>query len=717
MKLLNSPLRHTPRNLEALEGRLLFAGGGLDTTFDGDGFRLDTPFNTTDNTAIVQQADGKYVVAASMSEAGGQQKQVLVRRYNADGSPDNTYGDGGVKVLNPGGTRDDIPADIAIDANGNTYICGISGTLGDFQGEAFIISLDSTGQINNAFDGDGLKTFAGNDGAQVQDAAGHSAIEVVGNQLIVGGTDVSDFQFPLFRSQAYVMRMGLDGTPDTTFNQTGTAFPNTSTIFGIDALSDLKVQADGKIVVVGVNPKFDGTVKAFIRRLNADGTVDGTFAPGSGRIGVDFGRNFELFGSVAIDPATGNIYAAGFSADGLPTDVPSSLPLFGTLPPATVSDIAVAAFTSAGAAVKSFDRDGLLTTTVRSGSTRLGVGSEVLVQDDGKVVVAGVAQVPAGESDHVAIRYLANGKLDKTFGTNGIAVHNIGGSDGPFAAILDADDKIVAAGHARGGTNDQSVVRLDTADSAGAPASLAITAAQVLKLPANIIGGTRTAKGSVSVDVINNGGGATTTATTTQIFASTDTTLDGGDTLLGERTASTKINAGQTKTSKLNIAFGAVGVDTTFNLIAVITGGDVGAQGTQVISPAVEVEAPAITLNGTGTPAAVAAKVGKNKPFKFQLINAGNVIANAFGTFDFIFTTDGNEGTAVQTLQKTGVRLAITPGKSKTVSAVVLIPATGAANFIPPGAYTVLVRLVTAGSDPINSTDGAIVASIPTTLV
>ncbi|MBI3134099.1 MAG: T9SS type A sorting domain-containing protein [Bacteroidetes bacterium] len=70
-----------------------------------------------------------------------------------------------------------------------------------------------------------------------------------------------------------IARLNTDGTLDMSFNP-GTGFNNWVT--------DVKIQPDGKIVTVGTYSSFNGTARSRIARLNADGTLDTSFDPGTG---------------------------------------------------------------------------------------------------------------------------------------------------------------------------------------------------------------------------------------------------------------------------------------------------------------------------------------------------------------------------------------------------------------------------------------------------
>src|SRR5215813_6524730 len=70
------------------------------------------------------------------------------------------------------------------------------------------------------------------------------------------------------------------------------------------------------------------------------------------------------------------------------------------------------------------------------------------IQGDGKLIVAGIVQLPTG-LDFGLARYNPDGSLDTSFGTGGsLAIDFFGGDDRAFAVAIQPDGKIVVAGHA-----------------------------------------------------------------------------------------------------------------------------------------------------------------------------------------------------------------------------------------------------------------------------
>lgn len=85
---------------------------------------------------------------------------------------------------------------------------------------------------------------------------------------------------------------------------------------------------------------------------------------------------------------------------------------------------------------------------------------EVLIKNDGKILLAGTKANPSFQFSHLVIRLNADGTIDSTFGDNGFATPEIStGDDFAYAAAEQPDHKIVLAGSALDANfNNQPVV-------------------------------------------------------------------------------------------------------------------------------------------------------------------------------------------------------------------------------------------------------------------
>ena len=221
----------------------------------------------------------------------------------------------------------------------------------------------------------------------------------------------------------------VDGDLDTTF---GTGGKRTTDILGTDIANSVVVQSDGKIVVAGYSESSIAVV-----RYNPDGSLDGSFDTDGKQtttVGIEAAAN-----SVVLQ-SDGKIVVAGYS-------------VFDNF------DFVVVRYNADGSLDESFDADGIRTTPIGSGTD---VASSVVVQSDGKIVVAGYSFI--SNFDFVVVRYNADGSLDESFDADGKRILDLSRlSDVARSVILQSDGKIVVTGQSSNGNdNEFAVVRFNS---------------------------------------------------------------------------------------------------------------------------------------------------------------------------------------------------------------------------------------------------------------
>jgi uncharacterized delta-60 repeat protein len=163
--------------------------GQLDPTF-GNGGLVTTDFGHQDFvTDIAIQRDGKIVAVGNLSDVvnGKHTEDFGAARYNADGSLDAGFGNGGLVITDLGFTIEQ-PNAVALQADGKIVVAGVSNNLKT----AVLLRYDSDGSLDNTF---------GSGGVVRSDAAvtfAAVAIQSDTNIVAVGSIDVTSFVLSRF---------------------------------------------------------------------------------------------------------------------------------------------------------------------------------------------------------------------------------------------------------------------------------------------------------------------------------------------------------------------------------------------------------------------------------------------------------------------------------------------------------------------------------------
>lgn len=418
--------------------------GSLDNSFDGDG-KVTTDFGLVDSaTAVVLQGDGRIVVAgrAGTTALG---TFFAVARYETNGTLDTAgFGSGGKVTTDFSGGRFSLGAlAVALQADGRIIAAGDANISG--QRDFGVIRYNTNGSLDAAF-GTGGKVMT--DFALNEETVTRVIVQPDGKIIAAGRFNfpvrIISTQDPNFE----LARYNTDGTLDQTFG-TGGLVSTDFLSHGDDFATAAALQPDGRIVVVGqIGPQlsqFFGSDTAFgIARYNADGSQDTSF-DGDGLVTTDFGTTHDSASAVAVQ-SDGKIVVAG----------------------STGSDFALARYNSNGTLdTAGFGSGGKVTSDFSGGFDS---ASSIVIQPDGRIVVAGSAS-----SNFALARYNSNGTLDTAgFGTGGkVTTDFFGASDGAADLVIQADGKLVVAGTASNpntGSNDFALARYNsngTLDTAG----------------------------------------------------------------------------------------------------------------------------------------------------------------------------------------------------------------------------------------------------------
>lgn len=275
--------------------------------------------------------------------------QSLVR-INTDGSHDTSFETGlGVRYGNFGGNIKSI----LIQADGKIIITGMVQTYNAISSSG-VARLNTDGSIDDLFtpgtgsDGDVMCSALQNDGK----------IIIAGSFTSYDGT-----------ARKNIARLNSDGALDTGF-VVGSGFNN--------LVEAVKIQSDGKLIVVGQFTSYAGTSINRIVRLNIDGSIDSSFDVGVGADGIVW--------SLALD-SSDKVYIGGDFTSYKGTSVNRIVRL-----------------NSDGSIDGAFNVGTGFNTTVKA------IGIDL----NGKIVVAGSFSNYNGSANNYLIRLNTDGTIDNT---------------------------------------------------------------------------------------------------------------------------------------------------------------------------------------------------------------------------------------------------------------------------------------------------------------
>lgn len=327
------------------------------------------------------------------------------------------------------------------------------------------------GALDPTFSSDGKLTISFTN----DNAAAKAVVVQPDHKTIAAGSARQDGQ-----NDFALSRFNADGTPDTGFNTTGKLLLD---FFGLDDLcTAVALQSDGKIIAAGYTFTGEGFEFA-MARFHANGSPDLDFGI-DGRVTAQAGVT-GFCQAVAVQP-DGKILLAGyalspdslnnefvvlrFHPDGWPdtdfgTDGKAVHGLEGsalvansmTLQPdhkiilagqrandATLRwESAVMRLNADGSRDADFGNNGLVLTATPLLDNNL---KAVVLQPDGKIVVAGYAGSGPSSNRFMLTRYLADGAPDAGFADNGMLLSAIGANNNYAQGLAITASRIIAGG-------------------------------------------------------------------------------------------------------------------------------------------------------------------------------------------------------------------------------------------------------------------------------
>lgn len=406
-------------------------------------------------SSIVVQGDGKILLAGAFTafspNAGSSStSQNFIARLNADGLLDTTF----TPLINARATTLVLQSDGKIvvggqftlfqppgDTTKTTTVDGVTTTVSTALTRNRILRLNADGTLDTAYD----PNFILNGSVLAL------ALQADG-RIVVGGSFVGFVPNGAASTlRKYAARLNTNGTLDDTFNlDLNEANGNRVDSLAIQRITTGTVTED-KILVGGAFTSVAAAGAARVSanqyiRLNANGTLDNAFAPATGgtsggqitAMSLQSDGKIVAVGTFSDIGGTRTTNVARFHAEGT-ADATFSSTLDADGPVAAVlhrPDTAPVATQANGLAW--LNRDGSLRSSFAPAVRLTGEISVVAVQADGKILLGGSFNNPAGTTGNNLVRISADGVLDTSFSPS---------PDNAVAALaVQSDGKILVGG-------------------------------------------------------------------------------------------------------------------------------------------------------------------------------------------------------------------------------------------------------------------------------
>ena len=275
----------------------LMADGTYDETFGTQGqLLINFPGYKAASKDVVVQPDGKIIIAGFVFIAGGIDLFGIVR-LNPDGTLDNSFNGTGKLVFDFDEDENYLNA-VALQPDGKIVVIGQAAEYATADYVAARINADGT--FDTSFGTNGKQRI----NVQRDDRATCMALQPDG-KILIGG-----YSYPVGGSNCCfaAIRLTSDGALDTTFGTDGKALAKVASSYGNDAVYDMKLQPDGKILMAA--ECYIGTSQDIgIVRFTSDGDLDNTFS-GDGRFSTSMIGTTDYCNAIVVQP-DGNILVAG----------------------------------------------------------------------------------------------------------------------------------------------------------------------------------------------------------------------------------------------------------------------------------------------------------------------------------------------------------------------------------------------------------------------
>jgi uncharacterized delta-60 repeat protein len=266
------------------------ADGSLDGGFGSGGVVHAVAGGVANAVAL---GPGGSIVVAGQLLGGDAFQRVAILRLSSNGSPDTSFGPGGVRVVDLG--QDSVAKGVAVQGDSKIVLAGSIGPGVHQITSGFVARVTASGALD--------PTFGGGSGLFVQSPQGGGAVAMFNAVALdpSGGIVVGGGGTAMSQSQALFARLTCAGALDPSFAGSGEELTPSSTTFAINpnGANGVAVAAGRRVVGAGTF-QASGAISAGLWGFESNGSPDFvTKAPGgaSAALAVDAAGDFVVAGT------------------------------------------------------------------------------------------------------------------------------------------------------------------------------------------------------------------------------------------------------------------------------------------------------------------------------------------------------------------------------------------------------------------------------------
>lgn len=395
----------------------------LDSLFSDDGISLTNLGNFEGAWSVFSTNENKIIVSGWSKLSTESPEDILLMRFNNDGSIDRTFKSGNIISVEEF-TWESSYASIE-QKDGKILIAGrfYNGLNWDFMLARFY----ADGRLDSSFaqNGFAIIDISSDDRAFSIDLQNDDKI------IIAGFVNINNWDFA-------VLRFNSNGLLDNTFGNNGIVINDFDG--DIDVAFSIKTQSDSKIIACGWTFSNASWNFAMIR-YNSDGSLDQNFG-NKGIVITDVDNVYNTSHSIAIQE-DGKYVVTGYRYFRERLD----------------TDILLVRYNSDGSIDQSFGVNGFVTKDINRNED---FAWDVIIQSDERILVTGYTKSDSSKNV-VTLRFNNNGQIDSTFGDSGVIITSIFGFDEEGRHLaLQNDGKILVTGYSFNGVDqDLFILRIN----------------------------------------------------------------------------------------------------------------------------------------------------------------------------------------------------------------------------------------------------------------